>query len=85
MTDTVPAETQVIRILGEILEVSADELRAQPTLAVHQWDSLSSLEALCQLESQFAIRLDLRVFSASRTVGDLVALISATAPRAPAA
>lgn len=85
MTDVTSAEPRVLRILSGILEVPADELRARPTLAAHQWDSLNSLEVLCQLESQFAIRLDLRAFGASRTIGDLVALVSSTAAKAPAA
>ncbi len=76
MNDSDSAETRVLVILSDILQVPADELRAEPTLASHQWDSLTSLEALSQLERQFAVRLDLRDFNASRTVDDLVALIA---------
>lgn len=85
MTDAAFTEPRVLRILSDILEVPADELSAKRTLAAHPWDSLSSLEVLYELESQFGIRLDLRAFNASRTVGDLVALVSSAAGKASAA
>ena len=53
-----------------------DGLRQQPILAAYEWDSLSSLEALSQLESRLQISLDLRSYQAVRTVADLVALVS---------
>lgn len=81
MIDTTSAEPDVLRVLSEILEVPGEELRARPELAAHQWDSMTSLEALCCLERQFSVRLDLQVFNRSRTVWDMVALISASAPQ----
>jgi acyl carrier protein len=85
MTDSASAQARVLRLLSDILEVPTDALRAQPRLAAHQWDSLNSLEALAQLESHFGTRLDLRAFTMSQTVGDLVALVCRTAPDASVA
>lgn len=73
MSDSV-ADT-VLGILSGALDVTADELRERPTLAAHEWDSISSLDALSQLESQLGVTLDLRAFHAARTVDDVVALV----------
>jgi len=68
-------EAIVLGILSEVLEEPVDALREQPILAVHEWDSITSLLTLSQLESQFGITLDLRSYHAARTVGDLVDLV----------
>jgi len=73
-------ESAVLDILAEVLEESVEAVREQPVLAAHEWDSITSLLTLSQLESRFDISLDLRSYHAARTVGDLVDLIA----RAPA-
>lgn len=79
MTDMASPEPQVLDILSGVLDVPVEELRTRPALAAHHWDSLSSLEALGQLEQRFGIRLDLRDFGAVRTVDEMVALVAAPA------
>jgi acyl carrier protein len=71
-------------ILSAVLEVSVDELRTEPVISAHGWDSLSSLDALCQLEQRFDIRLDLRSFHATRTVEDLTELVASTSAKSRA-
>lgn len=73
MTDI---EATVLEILGEVLGEAEGELRAQPVLATHEWDSLASLEALSQLESRLRVTLDLRAYHAARTIEDLVDLVA---------
>jgi acyl carrier protein len=75
MSDHEETESAVLEILSDVLGVPEDELRRHPVLAAHRWDSMSSLEALAQLESRFGVRLDLRSYSAARTPGDLVDLV----------
>jgi len=74
MTTSTSVEQTVLDVLSQILDTTADELRAQPALASHDWDSFSSLEALAQLESALGVRVDLRSFNAAVTVHDVIAL-----------
>jgi acyl carrier protein len=70
----------VLDILSEVLEVPAERIRAQPELREHGWSSLSSLEALTQLENYFQCKVDLRSFTTVTTYqGVLDALATARA------
>ncbi|GAA1927945.1 acyl carrier protein [Streptantibioticus ferralitis] len=75
MIELAAARLTVLETLGEVLETPVDDLRANPVLASHAWDSLRSLEALTQLEVRLGVDFDLRTFNAARTVDDLVRLI----------
>jgi acyl carrier protein len=79
MTDMDGTASVVLNTLSEVLNEPVDDLRAQPVLAAHEWDSLASLEALAQLESRLAVTLDLRAYHAARTVDDLIDLVAAAA------
>lgn len=79
MNDRSSIQAAVLRILGEVLRESAEQLRAQPVLAAHAWDSLASLEALAALESELGITLDLRDYTQVREIHDLVDLVAAAA------
>ncbi len=81
MTEAATVEDTVLDVLSDVLHEPVDGLRQQPILAVYEWDSLSSLEALSQLESRLQISLDLRSYQAVRTVADLVELVSAMPAR----
>jgi acyl carrier protein len=75
MSDLAATRLAVLESLGEVLDTSLDELRENPVLATHAWDSLSSLEALSLLEQRLGIEFDLRTFHSARTVDDLVHLV----------
>jgi acyl carrier protein len=75
MTEAVSVETVVVNILSDVLHESVDDLNNHPVLAAYDWDSLSSLEALAQLESQLGVTLDLRSYQGARKVSDLVELV----------
>jgi acyl carrier protein len=75
MTEAVSVESIVVNILSDVLHESVDDLNNHPVLAAYDWDSLSSLEALSQLESQLGVTLDLRSYQAARKVSDLVELV----------
>jgi acyl carrier protein len=77
MGDSVTVKATVLEILSDVLTESAEDLLAQPVLAVHEWDSLNTLEALVQIESRFGITLDLRSYHAAREIDNLVDLILA--------
>jgi acyl carrier protein len=79
MSDRSAIEAIVLDTLGEVLDESVRDLRAQPVLAAHDWDSIASLEALAQLESRLGVTLDLRAYHGARTVDDLIDLVAATA------
>jgi acyl carrier protein len=76
MSDTASIEATVLDILCEVLNESAGDLRAQPILAVHDWDSVASLEVLALLESRLGVTLDLRTYHGARTLDDLVQLVA---------
>jgi acyl carrier protein len=75
MTDAASIERTVVTILSDVLHESVEDLNNHPVLAAYDWDSLSSLEALAQLESQFGVTLDLRSYQAARRISDLVELV----------
>jgi acyl carrier protein len=82
MSSQVSVGATVLEILSEVLEEPVDDLRKEPVLAAHDWNSLVSLEVLAQLESQLDVVLDLRSFHAVRTVDDLIGLAAdMTVPR----
>jgi acyl carrier protein len=66
---------EVLAIIAGVLEIGDERVRQQPTLAAHDWNSLTSLEALAQVENHFGITLNLSAFHAARTLDDLVALV----------
>jgi acyl carrier protein len=69
-------EAIVLDILADALNESVDNLRRQRVLAAHDWDSMTTLLTLAQLESRFGITVDLRAYHATRTVDDLISLVS---------
>jgi acyl carrier protein len=75
MTEAASIEHTVVNILSDVLHESVEDLNNHPVLAAYDWDSLSSLEALAQLESQLGITLDLRSYQAARRISDLVDLV----------
>lgn len=84
MSDSASVEQTVLGILSGVLDETVEDLRARPVLASHEWDSISSLDALSQLESTLDVTLDLRAFHAARTVDDIVALVTPAPLRAEA-
>jgi acyl carrier protein len=76
MTAREAAASTVRTVISEVLNEPAEEFDDDTILAWHGWDSLAALEVLAQLENQLSITLDLRLFNAARTVGDVVALAS---------
>lgn len=69
-------EATVLDILSEALDESVEDLRSRRVLAAYEWDSITTLMTLSQLESRFGVTLDLRSYHAARTVDDLVDLVS---------
>jgi acyl carrier protein len=81
VSETVSIEATVLDTLGEVLNESVGDLRAQPVLATHDWDSVVQLEVLAQLESRLGVTLDLRSYHGARTLEDLVELVAAAVGR----
>ncbi len=77
MNDRAETETAVLDTLADVLAESTGDLRAQPVLAAHEWDSQASLEVLSQLERRLDITLDLRIYHGARTVEDLIDIVVA--------
>jgi len=84
MSEPTEVQQTVLTILSDVLRVSVDDLRQHPVLAAYQWDSLSMLEALAQLESSLGVSLDLRFYQQARTVDDLLSLIADSRAGTPA-
>ncbi|WP_433649994.1 acyl carrier protein [Micromonospora zamorensis] len=80
MNDRETIAHRVRRIVAEVLDEPLRAFTDNPTLAAHRWDSIASLEALAQLESEFGVTLDLRSFHAARTVDDMVDLVAGSRP-----
>lgn len=78
MSESASIEATVLRVVAGVLDETEDQVVAQPILATHAWDSLSTLEALAQLENLLDITLDLRSYHAARTLDELVALVKET-------
>jgi acyl carrier protein len=75
MTDRLSIEVGLLNLLSEVMGTTPDELSESPVLAAHPWDSLTTLEALVQVETLWNVSLDLRAYLGARTVDDLVELI----------
>jgi acyl carrier protein len=76
-------EAIVLDILAETLDESVDDLCRQRVLAEYDWDSITMLLTLAQLESRFGITVDLRSYHATRTVDDIIDLVSDNHPNHP--
>ncbi|HET8641469.1 MAG TPA: phosphopantetheine-binding protein [Pseudonocardiaceae bacterium] len=76
LTAQATIEAAVLAVLRDVLDEPESELLAQPVLAAHEWDSLTSLETLSQLERRLGINLDLRRYHAVRDLDDLVELVA---------
>ena len=83
MTEAASIEHTVVNILSDVLDESVEDLHDQPVLAAYDWDSLTSLEALAQLESQLGMTLDLRAYHAARRSMTSWTWCGARAPRPP--
>lgn len=67
---------EIIEIVADVLEMSPDELSGESgPEAMEQWDSVSSLRILVQVERHFGIRLVLDQYRRARTVADLERLV----------
>jgi acyl carrier protein len=75
MTTREAAASTVRTVISEVLNEPVEEFDDDTILAWHGWDSLAALEVLAQLENQLSITLDLRLFNAARTVGDVIKLV----------
>jgi acyl carrier protein len=75
MSDAAEVGKTVIEIIGDVLGKAPEELGEAEILAAHGWDSITSLEALALLESEFGILLDLRSFHAAHTVAQMIELV----------
>ncbi|MEV3967185.1 acyl carrier protein [Streptomyces sp. NPDC050698] len=63
--------------LCSILDAEPEDFTTGTRVVAHEkWDSLNSLETMVAIESAFRVRLDLRDYHATRTVGDLVELVA---------
>jgi len=74
MTTSASVEETVLETLSQVLDEPVEDLRAQPKLAAHDWDSLRSLDTLSQLENKLGLSFDLRAFNSANTIDDLIAL-----------
>ena len=78
MMDPQVIENAVVDILCDVLGEPPGALLGNPELARYEWDSVSSLDALAQIERRFAVTLDLRAYNGIRSVQDLVDLVLGT-------
>jgi acyl carrier protein len=70
-------EAEIVEILCSILDAEPEEFTSDTRVVAHEkWDSLNSLETMVAIETAFRVRLDLREYHATRTVGDLVRLVA---------
>jgi acyl carrier protein len=76
-TTTASVRETILAVLSEVLFEPAEALRAQPVLAVHAWDSVTSLVALVRIEERLKVSLDLRSYHGARSVDDLADLVVA--------
>lgn len=77
MSEITEVRTKVLEILSEVLGRTEGQLREQPQLAAHEWDSLTSLQTFVQVEKRLDVTLDLRTFNTVRSVDDIVHLVAA--------
>ncbi|MEV0243334.1 acyl carrier protein [Streptomyces sp. NPDC050674] len=70
-------ESRIVETLCSILDAEPEDFITETRVVAHdKWDSLNSLETMVAIESAFRVRLDLRDYHATRTVGDLVELVA---------
>lgn len=83
MTTQDSVGSRVREVLRDVLARPAADLGGATALASLGWDSLASLEALAQLETEFGITLDLRSFHQAHTIGALVDLVAKAVANRP--
>jgi len=83
MNSEIPMERRVRDILADVLSKPTGHLGGETPLATLGWDSLASLEALAQLETELSITLDLRSFHGAHTIAALVDLVAKAVANQP--
>jgi acyl carrier protein len=83
MNSEIPIERRVRDILADVLSKPTGNLGGETPLATLGWDSLASLEALAQLETELSITLDLRSFHEAHTIAALVDLTAKAVANQP--
>jgi len=63
-------------VLSQLLDVDEQQLEPELALAaIEDWDSVNALRVLMFLEREVGAPLDFEAYSASQTLGDLIAVI----------
>ncbi|WP_309616320.1 phosphopantetheine-binding protein [Salinibacterium sp.] len=67
-------QSEFIRLIAEILEVDADTVTAESLLDDLDWDSMSNLSFIAELDDTFGITVTSDELANASTVADLFAL-----------
>jgi acyl carrier protein len=70
-------EADFYEVVSKVLEIDSSALRSKLEVSLEDlgWDSLSSLEFLAKLDSQFDFQFDASSISEELLLGDLLSLI----------
>ncbi|MEU6162842.1 acyl carrier protein [Streptomyces tanashiensis] len=71
----VALEQRVLEVVARVLTISAEQLRAEPSLSAHGWTSLAAMETFVALEEEFRAILDMSALARARSIEDLVKLV----------
>ena len=72
----------VIALVEEILEAEAGTVSAADSLAELDWDSLSNLSFIAEIDARLGVSIDASDLSEATTVSDIIALVDHAADRA---
>lgn len=66
----------LLELVAGILEVEVGDLSLSDELEQHDWDSLSNLAFIAEIDERLGIAIDADELAQAKTVGDLQALIA---------
>ena len=69
------SETELHQLIASIVGVDASEITNEATLEEIGWDSLSVLEFIARLDSNFGVRTSTDSLSRASSVGELLAAV----------
>lgn len=72
----------VIALVEEILEVETGTVSAADSLTELDWDSLSNLSFIAEIDARLGVSIDASDLSAATTVSDIIGLVDHATDRA---
>lgn len=64
-------DNELLKLVGQILEMQAAEVSFEASLVILGWDSLSSLEFIAVADRKYGLKVASESLADAKTIGDL--------------